>query len=161
LNSRLLKRALLLFWAAWMTIVTATNLCDALKELGWLGPSWVFASGNFAFMASTTARYGTPGWVNAILFLGVILWEGLAAALFWAAWWDSRQPAASRYVYPAFVVGLMLWAAFLLADEVLIIYAVAVSAQATHLRLFIGQLVTLLAVVLLPDGVATDPPKAD
>jgi hypothetical protein len=83
--------------------------------------------------------------------------------LFWAAWWDSRQaqPAASRYLYPAFSMGLLLWAAFLLADEALIVYAVAASAQATHLRLFIAQLVTLLAIVLLPGADATDPPKAD
>jgi hypothetical protein len=39
-----------------------------------------------------------------------------------------------------------LWAAFVLADEVLIAY----SVEATHLRLFAAQLLTLLAIVLLP-----------
>jgi hypothetical protein len=43
---------------------------------------------------------------------------------------------------------LLLWAAFILADEVFIAYAVA----GTHWRLFIAQLTTLLAVELLPEG---------
>lgn len=30
----LLKRLLLLFWTAWFTIVLATNVTDALKEIG-------------------------------------------------------------------------------------------------------------------------------
>ena len=42
----------------------------------------------------------------------------------------------------------MLWGTFAIADEVLIVY----SVEATHLRLFIAQLVTLLAIELLPEG---------
>jgi hypothetical protein len=48
----------------------------------------------------------------------------------------------------ASAAGLSLWAAFVLADEVFIAYAV----EAAHWRLFIAQLVTLLAVELLPEG---------
>ena len=44
-------------------------------------------------------------------------------------------------------MSLLLWGAFLLADEVFIAYPVA----ATHLRLFTAQLATLLAVELLPE----------
>ena len=40
-----------------------------------------------------------------------------------------------------------MWLAFLIADEIFIAYAVA----ATHLRLFSAQLLTLLAIELLPD----------
>jgi hypothetical protein len=50
-------------------------------------------------------------------------------------------------------VSLGLWAAFLVADEVFIAYPV----EATHLRLFIAQLVTLLAVEVLPE----EPPVGD
>jgi hypothetical protein len=46
----LLKRGLLLFWAAWLSLVLATNLLDAAKALGLLGQSWAFASGNYAFL---------------------------------------------------------------------------------------------------------------
>jgi hypothetical protein len=168
----LIKRGLLLFWAAWLSVVTATNVCDALKELGLLGASWQFVSGNFRFLTETTARYHLPPWLNAGLFLGVTAWEGAAAGLFWLAWWETCHVGASvrdshsrlgatpprdvtgqraandaPHLYPAFLAGLMLWAAFLLADELLIAYAV----EAIHLRLFVAQLATLLAIVLLPE----------
>ncbi len=71
-----LKRVLLLFWAVWLSVVFLSNLADALKGIGLLGESWAFASGNFKFMKETTARYGTPDLVNALLFAGVILCEG-------------------------------------------------------------------------------------
>jgi hypothetical protein len=139
-----LKRGLLLFWAAWLSLVFVTNSLDAAKAAGLLGGSWAFASGNYAFLCQTTARYGTPGWVNAGLFAGVIAWEALAALLFWLAGWTYRN----RLLYPAFAAGLSLWAAFVLADEVFIAYAVA----GTHWLLFTAQLATLLAVELLPEG---------
>jgi hypothetical protein len=140
----LLKRGLLLFWAAWLSLVLTTNVLDGAKALGLLAESWAFASGNYGFVAQTTARYGTPAWINGVLFAGVICWEGLAAVLFWLAGWTF----AKRWVLAAFAVGLALWAAFILADEFFIAYAIA----ATHWRLFIAQLATLLAVELLPEG---------
>jgi hypothetical protein len=140
----LLKRGLLLFWAAWLSLVVATNVLDGAKAAGLLGGSWAFASGNYAFLGQTTARYGTPGWVNGLLFAGVICWEGLAAVLFGLAWRTYR----GRLLYPAFAAGLSLWAAFILADEVFVAYAV----EGTHWRLFTAQLATLLAVELLPEG---------
>jgi hypothetical protein len=142
-NARFLKRSLLFFWAAWLTVVFATNLADAGKALDLLGDSWALASGNYGFLCATTARYDTPAWLNGLLFLGVICWEGSAAVLFWLACWKLHRPA----VYAAFTVALTLWAAFLIADEVFIAYAV----EATHLRLLTAQLATLLAIELLPE----------
>ena len=51
-------------------------------------------------------------------------------------------------MYVAFTTALLLWGAFLVADEIFIAYAL----EATHLRLFVSQLVTLLAIELLPEG---------
>jgi hypothetical protein len=146
----LLKRTLLAFWAAWHTLVFATNLCDAGKAVGLLGEGWTFASGNYRFLVETTARYGTPSWVNGLLFGGVLCWEGAAAVLFWLAWLTFRGKGreGTRVRYAAFTVSLTLWAAFALADEAFIAYAV----EGTHLRLFTAQLATLLAVELLPEG---------
>jgi hypothetical protein len=150
-HTLLLKRALLLFWAAWLSVVFTTNVLDGCKALGLLGEGWAFASGNYRFLAETTARYGAPAWVNGILFLGVICWEGAAALLFWLAWLRFRTKEGGRRVlYAAFTAGLGLWAAFLVADEVCIAYPV----EGTHLRLFTAQLVTLLAVELLPEEAA-------
>src|SRR6266576_2639674 len=83
----LLKRSLLLFWAVWLTVVFLTNAADAMKAAGLLDESWAFASGNYGFVTQTTARYSVPAWANALMFAGVIVWEGLAAGLFWMSGW--------------------------------------------------------------------------
>jgi hypothetical protein len=144
-----LKRSLLLFWSVWLTVVFTTNVLDGCKALGLLGDNWSFASGNYRLLVETTARYGTPRWLNSLLFLGVIAWEGMATLLFWLAWLRFRGKEESRWLlYTAFTVGLMLWSAFAIADELFIAYAV----EGTHLRLFTAQLATLLAIELLPHG---------
>lgn len=145
----LLKRLLLLFWAVWLGVVFLSNLADAGKGLGLLGESWAFASGNLKAIRETTARYGTPDLLNGIMFAGVILWEGVAALLFWWAAWTFRGKVSGRKdVYLAFSASLLLWAAFLVADEVFIAYPL----EGTHLRLFVAHLVTLLAIELLPEN---------
>lgn len=143
-----LKRVLLFFWAVWLSVVFLSNFADALKEIGWLGESLAFASGNFKFIQATTARYGTPDFVNALLFAGVIVWEGVATLLFWWAAWTFRGRKSGRKIlYFAFTSSLLLWGAFLVADEIFIAYPV----ESTHLRLFIAHLLTLLAIDLLPE----------
>jgi hypothetical protein len=148
----LLKRLLLACWAVWLTVVFATNLADAGKALGLLPQSWAFASGNYLFLVETTARYGTPAWLNLLLFGGVICWEGAAALLFWLSCVRicGKVRRDGRTLYAAFMTSLSLWAAFMVADEVFIAYAV----EATHLRLFIAQLATLLVIELLPEETA-------
>jgi hypothetical protein len=146
--SILLKRCLLLFWAVWLTVVFTTNVLDGCKALGWLGQSWAFASGNYRFLEETTARYGTPAWLNGLLFVGVIGWDGDAALLFWLAGLRFRGNEDRPWLlYTAFTVSLALWSAFLIADELFIAYAVA----GTHWRLFTAQLITLVAIELLPN----------
>jgi hypothetical protein len=144
----LLKRLLLLFWAIWLSVVFLTNLADAVKSLGLLDESWAFASGNWKLIQETTARYGPPAAVNVTFFAGVIVWEAVAAVLFWRAAWSFQGRRSSRkVVFGAFTTSLLLWGAFLVADEVFVAYSVA----GTHLRLFVAHLVTLLAIELLPE----------
>src|SRR3954470_6838379 len=111
----LLKRILLGFWAAWLTVVLATNAADAAKALGLLGEGWALASGNYRLVAEATSRYGMPAWVNGLLFLGVLLWQGVAAVLFGLACWRfrGRAVASSRPpLYAAFTAGLTLGGVF-------------------------------------------------
>jgi hypothetical protein len=148
----ILKRILLMWWAVWLTVVFVTNLADAGKALCLLPQTWTFASANYQFLAETTARYGTPAWLNGLLFVGVIAWEGAAALLFWlpCVRFHSKGRKGGRAVHAAFMTSLSLWAAFMVADEVFIAYAV----EATHLRLFTGQLATLLVIELVPEETA-------
>jgi hypothetical protein len=139
---RTLKSGVLLFWAAWFTLVLATNVCDALKAGRVLPAGWTFSSGNWELMLKVTAVHATPVAIVGVLFLGVIAWEAFAGLLFWRAW-----IAGGRGGIVAFVVGLALWGAFVLADELFLAYTV----EAAHLRLFGLQLLSVLALRLLPE----------
>jgi hypothetical protein len=141
-RARLIPSGILLFRALWFSVVALTNVLDALKALGALPPGWTLASGNWPLMVKVTAIHGTPTALAGLLFLGVIVWEALAAVLFWRAW--AVRGAA---VATAFIVGLALWGAFTLADEVFVAYPL----EAVHLRLFGLLLLSLLAIRLLPD----------
>ena len=137
-----LKSGVLLFWAAWFTVVVLTDLGDALKAGGAVPARWSFASGNWELMLKITAVHATPVVIVGVLFLGAIAWEAAAAVLFWRAW-----AAGGRGGLVAFTVGLALWAAFVLADELFIAH----TLEAVHLRLFAVQLLSVFALRLLPD----------
>lgn len=150
LTTRTFKLGLLLFWALYFSLVLMTNWFDALKAVDVLGDGWKFASGNWAFIRETTTIYDTPGWLRAILFAGVLVLELLAAALFWRAFLVSRRSGTfnSPVVDAPVIVGATLFAGFVLADEIFIAY----SVEATHFRILIALIVSLLAVRLLPDN---------
>jgi hypothetical protein len=112
-NLATLKSGLVLFWAAWLTIVCLTNILAGLKALGILPEGWKFASGNYQAVLDTVSTYSWPAWSAGLLFLGVIAWQALAVFLFWRAFLGSGAGA----VVAAFAASLGLWAAFMLADE--------------------------------------------
>jgi hypothetical protein len=145
-----LKHGILLFWALWLSVAWLANMCDGLKACRLLGARWKFASGNYALMVETTQKYHAPLWLIALLFLGVILWQGCSALLFWSAcigFQGVHQPG-EHTLYAAFLVSLALWAAFLIADEIFLAY----ESEATHMRVFVAQVMSLLALALLPEG---------
>ena len=137
-----LKSGVLLFWAAWFTLVAATDVVDALKAARLVPAGFTFASNNWELMLKVTSQHATPVAVAGVLFLGAIAWEALAASLFWRAW-----AAGGRGGLAAFTVALALFAAFVLADEIFIAH----TLEATHLRLLAVQLLSVLALRLLPD----------
>lgn len=145
-----IKRGLVLFWAAWYTVVFATNFFDALKAIGAVGAGWAFASGNFAMIRAATAKFALPAVANGALFVGVMAWQATAAALLWIAGIrraPTRELDLARAT-TALGTSLGLWAAFVLADELFV--AFEGGTEAMHLRIFTAQLVTLVAVHLLP-----------
>lgn len=147
-----LKRGLLLFWAIYFAIVLASNLADGLKALKILPEGWAFASGNYGLMVKVTRIYGVPYALVAMLFAGVCLWEAAAVYGFARAFrhFAGVGTAGMSMVYQAFGTALGLWAAFLIADELLIVYD-RTSLEAAHLTLFLTHLLSLLALRLLPD----------
>jgi hypothetical protein len=146
-NARVLKRLLLLFWAIWLTLVTTTNTLDALKTLKVLPAEWPMASGNYRAVVAATKAYAPPPWVNPVLFGAATVWEAVAAGLFWLAWYVHGEPDGETARNAAFIVSLGLWGAFIIAEEVLIVY----TLEAVHLRLLTAQLATLLVLTLVPE----------
>jgi hypothetical protein len=144
LELRLVGPGLLGFWALYFAIVALSNLADLLRSLDVLPAGWSWVSGNLAFVGASTGKFGVPAWLNPTLLAGVVAWQLLAAVLLWRA---AREPDG-RWLGPAFVMSIGLWAVFILLDEVLLIFET--GAEATHLRLLIAQLLTL--VLLRPGG---------
>jgi hypothetical protein len=144
-----LKLGLVVFWSLWITVVFLTNLFEGLKILSVLPEDWPFASGNYKYVSEATSAYALPPWATGLLFLGVIGWEGTATVLFWraVARYIGVGSSAIEFVNTAFSVSIGLWAAFMLADELFRAY----RQQTTHVLLLIGQLVSLLAIHVLPD----------
>jgi hypothetical protein len=133
-----LKLALLFFWALWFSIVFLTNVFSALKAAGRLPPGWKFASKNYEMVAKAVSLYRAPAWVPRLLFLGVITWQLGAAALFWYSLADVTV------AYAAFSAGILLFAAFMIADELTLKYAM----EQPHELLFIAQVASLLVIRL-------------
>lgn len=154
MDIRVLKRSLLAFWALWLFLVLGSNLCDALKELEVLDKDWAFASGNYRAVAQTTARYGASAAVNSGLFAGVLAWEAVAALLFLRACINFNGPQGPRLVHGAFAACTLLWAAFLIAEEICVSYAI----EAVHWRLLIAQLACLLVIDVVPEAVRMEKP---
>lgn len=142
-----LKLALLFFWAAWFSIVTFTNITSALKASGVLGPSWRFASKNYPMVVKAVSIYDAPPWLPRLLFMGVVAWQGLAAILFWYALFSSAGLGFVNVdaVNLACGTGILLWCAFMIADEITIKYAM----EQPHELLLVAQLGTLLVMHLV------------
>lgn len=144
----LFKLGLISFWSLWLFIMFLTNLFEGLKLIRLVPPYWKFASQNFQAVAEATGVYHAPQWIPRFLFLGVLLWQCGTLALFGRAVIVSFAHGSSIAgpVNAAFASSLGLLAAFMIADEVFKQYDV----ERAHVLFFIAQLVTLLALHLLP-----------
>jgi hypothetical protein len=147
-----IKRLLLLFWAAWLSIVVITNVLDGLRALGTLPDSFKFVSGNWRWINEVMDPLGVPRGLQAFQFAGAIAWEALAAVLFWraVATYRGRPLVHERATVYACGVNLALWAAFQVLDEVFLAY----QSEGVHRVIFVSQIVTLLALHLLADTAA-------
>lgn len=144
----LLKLGLLSFWGLWFVLVFFTNLFEGLKVLHRISWTWKFASHNYQPVVLATAEYHAPLWLAKVLFSGVLLWQLITVLIFgWAIAASLEQVSLDwGLVDAAFAAGLSLWGAFMLADEFFKEY----DTERTHVQLFIAQLVTVVALHILP-----------
>jgi hypothetical protein len=142
-DRQMLVRLLLGFWAAWFALVTASNLADGFKAAGLLSENWWWVSGNFELIEQAIARFRLPRPVVGSMFVVVIGWELMATILYArAACCAARVDGENTAIDRAAIVGVGLFAGFVLFDELLLIYET--GSEAVHLRILIAQLVTWL-----------------
>lgn len=148
-----LKRLLLLFWAAWLSLVVVFNTTDALRALAVLPDSFSFVSGNYQTIREVLAPFDLPEMLGGALFAGVIAWQALCAVLFWicgCTFTGFKTGRRTQLLVITFAASLGLWGAFQIACE-LFPSPLAYRLSGTHRLLFTETLATLLAVTLLPD----------
>jgi hypothetical protein len=108
-----------------------------------VGAGWAFASHNFALVRSFMATYHLPLDLVKLTFVGVVLWQLVAASLLVQALATKSLKTACT----ALGVGAGLFAAFLLAGELFLRF----DYEAVHMRTLTALLVSFLVVSLLPD----------
>jgi hypothetical protein len=143
-----INRSLLIFWAAWLSVVVTTNTLDVLVAVEVLPSAFQFTSGNWRWINQVMDPLAVPRGLQAVFFAGAIAWEALAAGLFWwaAAVYRGRPLAQERAAIAACGVNLALWAAFQVLDEVFLAY----QPEGVHRAIFLTQLATLLLLHLPP-----------
>jgi hypothetical protein len=95
--------------------------------------------------------YSTPTPLTWVMYISAIIWEIVAVYLLWTAL-GSFDPSNLRLVNLAFMVNLALWAAFVIMDELFLAFLVpGFNIMETHRSLFTANLVSLMAIHLLPN----------
>ena|SRR3990167_6013619 len=140
------KLGTLLFWGIWFSIAFSTNIADFFITTNThLASS--FRSGNYNALEKVIVIHNTPHYFLNILFSLDIFAQGLSAILFFIAvfclW---KHVYVWQAINIAFNVSMSLWAVFLIMEELFIAY----SYEATHIRLFMFEMISLLALHLLP-----------
>lgn len=145
ISTTVIKQGVLLMWALWMTLVTVYNLLDALKGLRLIPQSWKTSS-NLALLISTTRGHNVPVWFVWAMLWGVIVWELWASVLFWQAVFGGGLRVASA----ALGLTLLLWAAFILANQFFMTWLTEPGAVQAHRSLFAVTGISLLLLYVLP-----------
>ncbi|MVM37619.1 hypothetical protein GO730_08425 [Spirosoma sp. HMF3257] len=145
-----IRAGLLLFWALYFSIVLVSNSADALSALSLLPSEWHFVSGNYGLIQKVVSLYEPPAWLAGFMFAGVILWEAVGAILFWRAFLVTLRdnPKQTPLLHAAFGITIGLWAMFILADEVFLVYLLG-GISSTHFNLLLAELATFILIRLL------------
>lgn len=139
---------ILLFWGLWFGIACCSNIIDLLHFHG-IMLDYNFYSGNYLALKNVISVYQTPQHMLNILFYLDILIQGIIAILFISSAVSLYRSSIYcwKLVNLAFIVSIVLWGVFLIMEEIFIAY----QFEATHIRLSVFEIVSLLMFHLLPN----------
>lgn len=143
-----IKLGCLLFWSMWFALACMTNLFDFMNIFTLIPPDWRFRSNNYMLLSQVLSVYDTQNWLLNFLFFCNTVVQGAVAIIFFGAvflYAFKREPWF--YINLAFGLSMALWATYLVLEEVFIAYAF----EATHMRLFMFEIIMLLMIHLLPE----------
>ncbi|ARG97214.1 hypothetical protein [Legionella micdadei] len=142
-----IKLGILLFYALWFLIACVTNVINLLNALDIIN-AWKFNSGNLLALKNLIFKFDASYLLLGLLFISGVFVQAFSSMLFFLAsfaFWRERNKW--KLINLAFAISMMLWAAFVIIEEIFIDY----SYEPTHLRLLALELVSLLAFHLLAD----------
>lgn len=139
------KLGCLLFWASWFFVAFLTNFFDFMYIWQWLPLNWHYRSGNYDLLKAATHMDQTSFFLNALFVCDIIV-LGLSAILFFLAFIYFWLYKAWEFINAAFALSIALWGVFIAMEEIFLAY----GAEKTHIGLFVFELLTLMAIHLLP-----------
>ncbi|AHE66115.1 hypothetical protein [Legionella oakridgensis] len=133
-------RGIILFWAVWFTLVTASDSVNLLQVTHFLSPNIPFSSHNYNLVVKTLLVYDLQSLATGA-YLAIILGCFIASILFWWAVISLNKEVS----YLAFAVSLAITAIFILFDEFFIQY----EFEHQHVIRLTFQIVTFLLYYLI------------
>src|SRR5262245_3792949 len=119
IDNLLFKKLIMIFWTLWWIIAFWTDIVGALAHLHLVQASWAPDS-NYPFLVASLKMYQVKPWVPALAFMGILLWSALCTGAFCFASISLHKPKAVWLprARTAFIISLLYWMAFFLADQV-------------------------------------------
>lgn len=141
------KRLIVVTWALWWLIAFVTDFLGALQDLGLVSFSWLQA-GNYTAIVQAVAPFGSPTWLDVVLFAGIIAWSFLSALFLCLAAFTPSHPRERwmRLVNAGFIISMAEWFAFFIADQIVQEF----DLEGNHMEQAGVQLLCFIALYALP-----------
>jgi hypothetical protein len=140
----LVSSGLLLFWGVYFGLAGTGNVVDWLTDHGYRGRLFRSSSKNLELMERVAKRHGSGKSAIGALFAVIMSWELLSSVTYLVALALYLEGNLTLLPY-AFFIGMGLFAGLILGNEAFVYY----DDEEEHVIMFLAQLVSYIAVVLL------------
>ncbi len=140
----LVSAGILLFWGIYFAMAGIGNVVDWLTDHGYRGRLFRSSSKNLELLERVAKRHGSGRTAIKALFTVIMSWELLSAATYLGAFGLYLVGDTTLIPY-AFFMGMGLFAGLVLGNEAFVYY----DDEEEHVIMFLSQLVSYIAVVLL------------